>query len=261
MFGFPKFKPFFQAKPVIARKKHPLDGLVLHAPVDGGLIAVDIRANPRAERLILRLDRVTGRARLTVPRGVGKAQAERFLFEHVGWIKTRLKALEQTIPFVAGAVIPILGVDHIIRHIETGRGVTRITQEDGQNWLIVSGASEQIGPRVLRFLKAQALEAFTKAATRHAQHAGVTLGKITIKDTKSRWGSCSAKGDLAFSWRLILAPPEILDYLAAHEVAHRLEMNHSSRYWRHVARLCPDYPAAETWLNRQGARLYLYGRG
>jgi predicted metal-dependent hydrolase len=256
--GLPALRALLRKK---APARHPLDGAVLYAPCETGAIAVDVKGSAIARRLILRLDRLTGRPRLTVPRGVSKASAERFLHDHVGWISARLKALPEKIAFDDGVIIPIRGVPHRIALQPGLRGATQQAIVEGEAVLHVHGDRAHLSRRVLSYLKAQALLDYQEASTRYAKIAGVTLGRISIKDTKSRWGSCSAKGDLAYSWRMILAPPEILDYLAAHEVAHRLEMNHSPRYWRHVAHLCPTYRTAEDWLKRHAGRLHLYGRG
>ena len=125
--------------------------------------------------------------------------------------------------------------------------------------IAVHGLPEHAPRRVADFLKREARADLIAAAARHAAALGVAIGRVSIKDTTSRWGSCSASGDLSFSWRLVLAPPYVLDYLAAHEVAHRREMNHGPRYWENVARLFPDYKRAEAWLKAHGATLHRYG--
>lgn len=226
---------------------------------DGAALRVDVRVRDNARRMILRIDRRTGSPSLTLPRGIGKLRAERFLVEHLGWISARLKARPQRTRFLDGAEISVRGEPCRITHRTPFRGETRVETIDGQRLLIVHGDPAHLAGRVERFLKAEAQRDLGEAVARHAQALGVSIGRITIKDTRSRWGSCSARGDLAFSWRLILAPPLVLDYLAAHEVAHRLEMNHSIRYWRNVARIFPDFRNAETWLTRNGASLHLYG--
>jgi predicted metal-dependent hydrolase len=231
----------------------------LSVECNGTAVPVEVHVRDSARRMILRLDRRSGNPALTVPRHVGRVVAERFLSEHAGWLAARLKARPLRIDFAPGVIIPIGGVPHRIAHRPPFRGVTRVVEEDNENLLVVHGDPGQAGARVERFLRAEAARSLALAVTRHAGALGVSYGRITIKDTRSRWGSCSARGDLAFSWRLILAPPEVLDYLAAHEVAHRLEMNHSTRYWRHVARLFPNFRETETWLNCHGASLHLYG--
>jgi len=241
-----------------ARRRGLPDELVVECA--GVPVQVALQVRPNARRMILRLDRITGAPTLTLPRGVGRAHAERFLSEHAGWLENRLAARPAPVVFAAGSIIPVRGEPHLIHHHATFRGVTRIEASPDGPVIIVHGDPAHVGGRVERFLRTEATLDLTAAARRHAAAAGVTLGRITIKDTRSRWGSCSARGDLAFSWRLIFAPPFVLDYLAAHEVAHRLEMNHSTRYWRHVAQLFPRFREAEAWLNRNGSGLHLIGR-
>jgi predicted metal-dependent hydrolase len=124
--------------------------------------------------------------------------------------------------------------------------------------LCVPGGPEQLAPRVGAWLREVARQDCVAAAERHAARLRRSFGKITMRDTRSRWGSCTSAGDLMFSWRLVLAPPDVLDYVVAHEVAHLAEMNHSPRFWRQVERLCPDYAASRQWLRRNGAALQAF---
>lgn len=228
---------------------------------DGRNIPVAVHVRENARRMILKIDRRTGEPALTLPGGIGKVRAERFLVDHIGWLKARLAARPPRIAFAVDAILPIRGEPCRIVHRTPFRGEARIIEEDGQRLLVVHGDVAHLPGRVERFLKAEALADLSEAVRRHAASLNVTFGRISIKDTTSRWGSCSARGDLSFSWRLILAPDFVLDYLAAHEIAHRLEMNHSVRYWRNVARIFPEFRKAELWLNRNGASLHLYGSG
>lgn len=242
--------------PKTGRAQHnALDGALLTVPGAAGPIEVLVRVRPNARRLILKIDRKTGSAALTLPRGIGRVRAERFLDAHLSWLNARLSALPARIEFRDGIEIPFRGVPHRIVHSLPFRGETRA----GEAQILVHGDAAQVSRRTLRFLKAEALKALSEASLRHAARLNVSLGKITIKDTRSRWGSCSSRGDLSYSWRLILAPPFVLDYLAAHEVAHRLEMNHSPRYWRHVETLLPEFESAEAWLKRHGPSLHHFG--
>ena len=246
--------------PLLRRTPRPtLDGAVLHITGPDGLIEVDVTIRAQARRMVLKIDRRSGRPSLTLPRGIGRVRAERFLAQYTGWIIERLRVLPQRVRFADGAVIPLRGVPTRIVHSLPFRGETRVVEEGGVPLLLVHGELDTVPSRVMRHLKAEALRDLTIASQKYAARAGVSIGRITIRDTRSRWGSCSAKGDLSFSWRLILAPAHVLDYLAAHEVAHRLEMNHSLRYWRNVRAICPDYLAAEDWLKRHGAALHHYG--
>jgi predicted metal-dependent hydrolase len=156
--------------------------------------------------------------------------------------------------------VPLRGLPHRIEHRATGRGGAWAEKAaDGSDLIVVAGDPAFIGRRVRDFLKREARRDIDAAARAHARSLGVTIRRIAIKDTVSRWGSCASDGSLSFSWRMILAPPFVLDYLAAHEVAHRVEMNHSARYWRVVASIFPEYERAENWLKRHGADLHRWG--
>jgi hypothetical protein len=155
--------------------------------------------------------------------------------------------------------VPLRGVPHLVVHDGAKRGTARVAAgPDGGARIVVSGDPAFVRRRVLDFLRREARRDLEAATLRHAAALGVSVSRVTVKDTTSRWGSCSARGAIAYSWRLVLAPPEVLDYLCAHEVAHRREMNHSARYWKVVAGLFPEYERAEAWLKRHGAGLHLY---
>jgi predicted metal-dependent hydrolase len=133
------------------------------------------------------------------------------------------------------------------------------TRDSGERILCVAGEPAHIERRVLDYLKREVRNDLQKAAQSYAQALGVKVKRLSIRDQSSRWGSCTSAGSLSFSWRLILAPPYVLDYLAAHEVAHLVEMNHSARFWRVVARACSHVERAKTWLDTHGNDLHRYG--
>jgi predicted metal-dependent hydrolase len=126
--------------------------------------------------------------------------------------------------------------------------------------IAVAGDSPHIARRVREFLEAEAKRDLAAAVRRYTGALGVAAKRITVRDTTSRWGSCSASQTLNFSWRLIMAPPYVLDYLAAHEVAHLIHLNHSPRFWALARKLSPDTDRAETWLKAHGVDLHRYGQ-
>jgi predicted metal-dependent hydrolase len=130
---------------------------------------------------------------------------------------------------------------------------------NGERLLCVAGRAPHINRRVGDFLRREAKHDLQAASRRYAEALGLTFQRVTVRDQSSRWGSCSTTGMLSFSWRLILAPSRVLDYLAAHEVAHLVEMNHSPKFWRLVRRICPDHETAKAWLDAHGADLHRYG--
>lgn len=221
---------------------------------------VRIRRHRQARRYTLRIHAATREVVLTMPPRGSLKQASEFAHKHGAWIAARLKRLPQAAPFAHGTVIPLRGVDHRIEHRRGVRGTVWVEcGDDGASMLCVAGGEAHIARRVHDFLKREAkrdLEVASKAA---AEALGVTVGRVSVRDQASRWGSCSTTGVLSYSWRLILAPAFVLEYLAAHEVAHLIEMNHSRRFWRLVERICPDHKRAKAWLDAHGAELHRYG--
>jgi predicted metal-dependent hydrolase len=227
--------------------------------LDGLDAAIELRRSPRARRLSLRLDAAGDGVVLTLPPGVSKRQGLAFVEGHRAWLSERLAALPPRVAFTDGAVVPYLGRDHVVHHRpQARRGVWR---SDGA--LQVSGQAEHLARRLGDFLKASARSEITararaKAATLPAATAR-PLGRITLRDTTSRWGSCSAEGNLSFSWRLILAPEPVLDYVVAHEVAHLVHRNHGAAFWALVDELTPAMVDGRAWLKSQGRGLLRYG--
>jgi predicted metal-dependent hydrolase len=227
--------------------------------VAGREILVPVKRNPRARRLILRIDAASGLPIVTLPARTSLAQAESFLRKHVGWLQRRLGRIPGEVPFADGSVFPLRGVPCRIVH-RGGRGLVRL--ENGVEPLLsVPGAAEHVARRVADWLKREARRDLQHSVALHAEALGKRPARLRIGDARSRWGSCTAKGALTFSWRLVLAPPHVLDYLAAHEVAHLAEMNHGPRFWALVRRLDPHYETARAWLKRHGQGLHAIGRG
>jgi predicted metal-dependent hydrolase len=228
--------------------------------LDGEALCVQVRRHPQARRLTLRVRAAARDVTLTAPPHVPLASARDFVHRHREWLRVRLVRLPQKVPFEAGALVPLRGEPHEIVHRPDVRGTVWVGAPCRDvPTLCVAGETPHLARRVRDHLKKEARSDLAVAVRRHAEALGVEVGRITLRDTASRWGSCSAKGDLSFSWRLILAPPFVLDYLAAHEVAHRLEMNHGPRYWRLVEKTYPRRKEAEAWLRLNGAGLHRYG--
>lgn len=216
------------------------------------------RVNRRAKRLILKVDPVTGEIHVTAPSKSALPQAINFAHERVEWIASQLQDQLRARPFVPGMTIPFAGVDHIIINDENRRGAVRL-DHDFIPAIRVGGRPEHLNRRVADWLKRQARIRLTERADYYCEQLGRKRGRIQIRDTKTRWGSCSSDGSLSFSWRLILAPPEIIDYVAAHECAHLIHLNHSPAFWRIVKSLGVDCRAAADWLNKEGPTLFTYG--
>jgi predicted metal-dependent hydrolase len=245
----------FRGRPV----PPPPETEILWLDIGERVAAVRLKRDRRARRLTLRIPVASEPPVLTVPARTRREAVDAFLSAHRGWLAEHLADRPEPVPFREGAVVPVRGVDHRIVRDGAQRGRTRLALHDGAPALIVGGAPEHTGRRVRDFLRLEATDDLKAAVRRHAEALGTRPTSIRVRDTVSRWGSCSADGALSFSWRLVMAPPAVLDYLAAHEVAHLVEMNHSPAYWRVVDRLYPAHRTARAWLKREGARLHAIG--
>ncbi len=228
---------------------------------DGTVYLVRLRRHGQARRYTLRIHAATRDVVLTMPPRGSLKEARSFAEKHGGWIAARLGRLPQPAPFAHGTLLPLRGVEHRIEH-RRGRGTVWIEDRaDGECLLCVAGEAPHVARRVHDFLKREAKSDLETASRAAADRLGVAIKRVSIRDQASRWGSCSTTGVLSYSWRLILAPPYVLDYLAAHEVAHLVEMNHSRRFWRLVERICPHMAPAKIWLDAHGSDLHRYGAG
>ena len=215
------------------------------------------RENGRARRIIMRLDYGKASVVVVLPKRTSRQEGKRFALSNKDWIAERLDQLAEPIQFRHGAVVPFLGAPHRIRHRPNARGV--VWCEEGE--IHVAGYEEHLPRRVHEWLKSEAKREIETRARDKAAAIGKKIAKISIRDTKSRWGSCTDEGELAFSWRLIFAPKYVLDYVIAHEVAHLKEMNHGPRFWKLCRELSPrSINIAREWLEEHGTGLYRYGR-
>ena len=227
---------------------------------DKSIYLVRVRRHRQARRYTLRIDAPSREVVLTIPPRGSLKEAREFAQKHGAWIAARLKRLPQATPFAHDVVVPLRGVSHRIVHRGDVRGTDWAEQDDaGERVICVAGKAPHHNRRVGDFLKREAQRDLDAASRRYAKQLGVAIKRISVRDQSSRWGSCSNTGVLSFSWRLILAPPFVLDYLAAHEVAHLVELNHSPRFWRLLKRLSPDCERAKAWLDTHGADLHRYG--
>ncbi len=224
-----------------------------------GAVPLTIRRNKRAKRLILRADPATGTAVVTCPTWVSDAEAHAFAEKQAGWVRDRLAAAPKPLPFADGQTIPYLGRPHIIRHRPDTRGGVWVEETEEGGEIHVTGQAEHLPRRLSDWLKRDARRRIQPCVEADAAALGVTPGRITLRDTKSRWGSCAANGNLNFSWRLVLAPERVLRYVVAHEVAHIREHNHGPRFWALVRDLAEDMDACRKWLRDEGSALFLVG--
>ncbi|MCR9268594.1 MAG: M48 family metallopeptidase [Hyphomonadaceae bacterium] len=225
----------------------------------GETVNVRLEVNPKARRLILRLDERKREAVAVAPskRKIGEAAA--FARDRVDWIAEHLQALPQTIHLKEGAQFMLRGEPCKISL--DGPGRTPRLEIGPPLVLRVPGLADTTGQRVERYLRKSAKSDLSDAVIRYCDQLGVEARRVTVKDTRSRWGSCTSDGRLAFSWRLVMAPNEVLEYVAAHECAHLLEMNHSPAFWAHVATCRPDWKAERAWLRKYGRDLHAVQTG
>ena len=226
---------------------------------DGEVYRVALKRVATSRRYTLRVRAALRDVVLTMPaRGTLKAARE-FAERHAAWIGVRLARLPKPVAFLPGEVAPLRGVDHRIAHRPQARGVVWIEAGAEGPLICVAGEGSHVARRVGDFFKREARRDLEAAVKRHAAALEVKPRRLSLRDTTSRWGSCSSQGALNFSWRLILAPPYVLDYLAAHEVAHMRHMNHSPMFWAVTKRLFPETDRAEAWLKAHGSSLHRFG--
>ncbi|MDY8109083.1 SprT family zinc-dependent metalloprotease [Fulvimarina sp. 2208YS6-2-32] len=215
-------------------------------------VPLTFRENARAKRLILRIAPDGGAVVTVPPRTSGKTLTD-FVDRHRGWIAERAGGRRTPLLIENGAIIPVRG-ERVRLSCLGGRRVPRLDAEAGE--LSIGGLPEHFPRRVADYLKKEARTDLTAAVARHAETVGLQPKALTLKDTVSRWGSCTMDRRLSFSWRIVMAPPRVLDYLAAHEVAHFVEMNHSPAFWAVCRSLCPDMDEGRAWLKANGASLH-----
>jgi predicted metal-dependent hydrolase len=240
--------------------RRPREPSTVQVVFDQAVYLVRMRRHRQARRYTLRIDAAAREVVLTIPPRGSVREAREFAQKHGGWIAARLKRLPKAAPFADGSDVPLRGVPHRIAHRRGERGtVWTELSSCGDPLLCVAGEPAHVNRRVNDFLRREAARDLTAASWRYAGALGIRIKRICVRDQTSRWGSCSNTGVLSFSWRLILAPSFVLEYLAAHEVCHLVELNHSARFWRLVERLYPDAERAKVWLDVHGTDLHRYG--
>jgi predicted metal-dependent hydrolase len=243
---------------VLSLLQKPKIPSVARLDIAGGEIEVRVRENPRARHYRLTLN-PRGEAILTIPKGGRWREAQSFLVRHRGWLEKRLDATASPIALVDGALLPVMGIEHRIVALDQSRGVVRAREGILGPEIMVPGGADHLARRLTDWLKKEARSDIETACAIHAANLGVSIAAIKLRDQATRWGSCSSARVLNFNWRLILAPPFVLDYVAAHEVAHIVEMNHSPAFWRTVERTLPEMAKGRSWLKANGQALLAVG--
>ncbi len=221
----------------------------------GGPTRVEWRRSRRARRVSLRIDPRGGGVVVTLPPRTGRPAGMALLMDQADWVAERLAALPGAVAFAEGARVPRHGVDRRIRHVPGAIGGVWVEADE----ILVSGERAFLPRRVADFFRAEARRSISALVAAKTQTGQLRPCRVTVKDTRSRWGSCAASRNLAFSWRLVMAPRFVQDYVVAHEVAHLRHMNHGPRFWTLVAELTPHTKAAVAWLRTHGPRLLRVG--
>lgn len=215
---------------------------------------IKVVKSPRAHRLTLRIDEKARIPVLTLPPRCSARKAVAFVENHRDWIANMLARLPAASRFKDGDQISFMGQTCQIIH----RPDARLGVVLENNRIIVSGEAEFLHRRIIDFLKKQAQTHLLNLSRQKAAQIGCTVNSVVIKDTKSRWGSCSTRRNINYNWRIVMAPAEVIDYLVCHEVAHLAHQDHSPAFWSCVASLCPGYKESRAWLRVKGKSLYQY---
>ena len=221
---------------------------------------LEVRRHPHARRLTLRVSRTRRAVLVTIPAQCDLDEAGSFLDRHLVWVRERLDSLPLPVPFVDGAVMPLRGEPHRVVVDDAAKMI--VTRErKGGKWreIVVPGPAASAAARLRDWLFEEARRDLKERVALHTRRFGLAAKRIAVRDQTSRWGSCSTTGVLSFSWRLVLAPPYVLDYVAAHEAAHLAEMNHGPRFWALVKKMIPEFEVSKTWLKALGSELHRYG--
>jgi len=222
-------------------------------------IPLTVRRNRAARRISLRIDVPRRGAVLTLPARAGLAAGLDFVAEKAIWLRNAYARLPAPLPFAPGAAIPYLGRPHRIEHRPLEKGGVWRESDGAGDLIVVTGAAEHLPRRLGDWLKREALALLDLRTRTKAAEAGRAVGRVFVRDTRSRWGSCARDGRIHYSWRLIFAPEFVLDYVVAHEVAHLIYMSHGPRFRATVDRLTPHRAGAEAWLRVHGPGLLLVG--
>ena len=245
----PSLLRYFFEKPALEPEELSID----HA---GSSLPITFLRSARARRASLRVDVARRRIVLTAPLRMSRGTAIGFAQQQSGWIATRLERLPARRPFVDGAEVPLFGTPHRVRHRPELRGTVWV--EDGE--IHVAGRAEHLPRRLRDWLTTELKGELVPLVHAKAQRVERPVKRITVRDSRSRWGSCGPDGSLSFSWRLVFAPPEVLDYLVAHEVAHLVHLNHGPRFWALARTLCEvPIEGPQSWLKKNGEVLLQYG--
>jgi predicted metal-dependent hydrolase len=225
-------------------------------PVGGKTVPLIVRESALARRLTLRWKPETAEVIVTAPLRHSRHQIAAFVEKSRSWLETQVAKSYAKLIYQDGMVLPILGKSYELRHKPST--ICRTWWE--ADHVLIHAPPEKFDLHVQKSLHQVASQFLTQRTQGYAAQLKKDVNRITLRDTRSRWGSCSGHGNISYSWRLVFAPEQVADYVCAHEAAHLAEMNHSPRFWKIVANFCPDYKGNRQWLRKNGKELFRYGK-
>ena len=228
-----------------------------------GGVLLHLETSARAKRIQIRVDGRTGKAKLIIPARESREKAIEFAQTKESWLQKQSDKSPESVPFSDGMILPFKGIEHRVINTPGRRGVAIMNLDEGSMpEILVPGLVEHLPRRLIDWLKKQAQLDMAERSRQKSERIKAKITRVQVRDTVSRWGSCSSKGGLSYSWRLILTPDYVRDYMAAHEVAHLKHMNHGARFWALCEELCDieERQVSETYLSKKARQLFAYGR-
>jgi predicted metal-dependent hydrolase len=245
----PMKAPFLMAG-VVSRMQHP-PCLSETLTIGNGLVSVIFCRRPRARRYILRIKH-DGILRVTIPRGGSKTYAQEFALRNAAWIQSQLRKVKSA---PQNPEIWQDGTEILFRGERVTIQILGNMVSFADQLLSLAAHGEDLKQLVTSHLQQLASKELRERTIELAKQLQLTIQRVSIRSQRSRWGSCSTQARLSLNWRLIQTPPYVAEYIILHELMHLKEMNHSSRFWKCVAEVCPDYARAEAWLKLHGQNM------
>ena len=238
-------------------KARPAEPEIIKLGQAGDELEVRVRISAKAKSIKLRIT-PKNNIELVLPNRASPnqiKQAYQFLQEKESWLKAKLAHITIN-PAKFSPKIPIFGEEHIVVLNQSISKKIRISHEQGQLTILARIDESKINSIISDYLKQLLQVEINNYAEKISQILQVKYNQIKLRDTYSRWGSCSSSGNLSFSWRLVFAPRFVMEYVVVHELCHLLEMNHSDRFWKLVEQTCPQYSKAKIWIKQNGYNLH-----
>ena len=223
-----------------------------HVLINNQFIKINTRKNPKAKKIIIKFNHYGTEIDLTIPRFTSKREGLEFINMNINWLSKEINNFPSKIPFEAGKKVPVLGEYYLIDYHES----KNIHMDSSTIYIQKNNNKEN---NLKKWLIKKSKIYITDLTFRKATELKVKVNKISIRDPKTRWGSCSENGNVSFSWRLIFAPPTVIEYVVTHELCHIIELNHSYKFWQLVSKSCPKYKSSQSWLKDFGLKLHFYG--